>query len=205
MAWVLKTDLIYEDSVDPSVSDDFASGFQVGDDARNTVTGETFTCVGDGLWSSITKGLALKTFYETTGTALNKLLTPTYVTGVLDILDPNSLNPGNYFSLAATGIITYTGPDLTYVIGYSASGVNNINGSRSTGVHSIFISGVQSVKSERFTYHRSNGDGWDSGSYEGVYLLTSGDTIDLRSKENAAADAINLIESRTNLIIKSAS
>lgn len=58
MALVRTTDLIYEDSVDPTILDNFASGFKVGDDFRNTVTNKAFMCIGDGLWKDLANVLS---------------------------------------------------------------------------------------------------------------------------------------------------
>ena len=53
MALVRTSDLMYENNVDPTISENFASGFKVGDDFRNTVTNKVFMCTGDGIWSNL--------------------------------------------------------------------------------------------------------------------------------------------------------
>jgi hypothetical protein len=53
MALVRTSDLMYENNVDPTASENFAAGFKVGDDFRNTATNKVFMCIGDGVWSNL--------------------------------------------------------------------------------------------------------------------------------------------------------
>ena len=53
MALVRTSDLMYENNVDPTASENFAAGFKVGDDFRNVVTNKVFMCTGDGVWSNL--------------------------------------------------------------------------------------------------------------------------------------------------------
>lgn len=59
MALERTTDLIYQNNVDPTGSEDFAAGFTYGDDWRNTSSGEIFTCTGDGVWKNVTQFLTV--------------------------------------------------------------------------------------------------------------------------------------------------
>jgi hypothetical protein len=56
-------DTIWEDTVDPTVNDDSSIGLQVGDEWRNTSTGEVFfisdTSIGAAVWNSSTDRMSL--------------------------------------------------------------------------------------------------------------------------------------------------
>lgn len=54
MALVRTTDLIYENDIAPSGSDNFAAGFKVGDDWRHIITLDVYSCTGDGIWKNVT-------------------------------------------------------------------------------------------------------------------------------------------------------
>ena len=58
MAVVRTTDIIYEDSVAPTGAQNFAAGYRVGNDWRDTVTGITYYCTGDGVWINMTDSLS---------------------------------------------------------------------------------------------------------------------------------------------------
>ena len=58
MALVRTTDLIYENNVAPTGADNFAAGFKVGDDWRDTVTDNQYNCIGNGVWVNLTTALA---------------------------------------------------------------------------------------------------------------------------------------------------
>ena len=75
MAIVRKTGLIYEDAVAPTAAQNFAAGFQTGDDWRDTVTGIVYSCTGDGAWANITGALGGLT--SVTNAAMLALVTPT--------------------------------------------------------------------------------------------------------------------------------
>lgn len=110
-------------------------------------------------------------------------------------------NSGGVFSTAG-GVITYTGPNLTAKVSFSVSGVNNETGTRSTCRHSIFLNGSQLVRTERFTYHRTVGDGFDTAAFRGTIDLTNGMTIDLRSRINQTAEDVDMLLDRCNLLIE---
>lgn len=98
MALVRTTDLIYEDSVDPTILDNFASGFKVGDDFRNTVSGGTFTCIADGVWFNVTESLTgggpIGQYYQIAETSVLTSTTGGPVIGLT--LTTDNIPAGNY-------------------------------------------------------------------------------------------------------------
>lgn len=93
MALVRTTDLIYENNVAPSASDNFAAGFKYGDDWRLTTTGVIFTCTGDGVWVNVTdvitgqaNFLELNTALPTTTNSSWTVISTGYPNGLLTII-----------------------------------------------------------------------------------------------------------------------
>lgn len=108
---------------------------------------------------------------------------------------------GSSFSNAG-GVVTFSGDDGTRVkISYSISAVNNETGTRSTSVHALNVNGRQ-ARSERYGYHRTNGDGFDNPSYTGHYILNDGNTISIESNVRVNGEDVDVLLEQTNLIIE---
>lgn len=138
-------------------------------------------------------------FIEINGTGTYDLLANTNYQALN--LGNDVFNVGGAFS-NVNGVITYTGDTKVFEVGFSMSGVNNETATRSITHTSIFLNGNQEVRTERFAYHRSNGDGEGSSSYIGFIELSNNDKIELRSRLSDAEDDVDILLDRTNLILK---
>jgi hypothetical protein len=108
---------------------------------------------------------------------------------------------GGVFSSDSGGIL-FTGNDGTKAkISYSVSGVNNETGTRSTSVHALNVNGRQ-ARSQRYGYHRTNGDGFDNIKYSGIYTLNNGDLITVESNVRVNGEDVDMLLEESNLIIE---
>lgn len=110
MAVSRKTLLIYEDTVDPTGSENFSAGYQIGDNWRNTTSGQVFTCTGDGTWKNITQ-IAVSGTLIKTGTYTGDGTTSQAITGIG--FSPKYVKIWRRETVDNTGLVIFeTTPDI---------------------------------------------------------------------------------------------
>ena len=175
-------------------------------DPLNPVIDETITTLTDNQNGTITH-----VSEDGTSVTTQRILVDVSGTGTVDLtgtafqvldLGTDNLNSGSLFTNTA-GVLTYTGATAIAKLSYSISAVNNETATRSNASHALFVNGNQLVRSTKYTYHRNDGDGFDSACFNGVLTLNNGDTIDLRSSlVGGATDDVDILLEQTNLFIE---
>ena len=92
---------------------------------------------------------------------------------------------------------SYTGvDDVVIEADFAIFGKAVIN-QRSTALVCFFKNGQQVTRYETASYHRLTGDGWMTGTREGVFTMSTGDTISVRAKENNNGDNVEVDRPRS--------
>jgi hypothetical protein len=79
---------LYEETTDPTASENFAGGYVIFDRWLNTSTQEEYLCVADGVWKNTTSG--------GTGGTFNPVITSPTRNDILQYIAPNWVNKRRY-------------------------------------------------------------------------------------------------------------
>jgi len=115
-----ETDMIYVFAVDPTVNDDIFNGYTVGNDWKNSVTGEVFTCTdatnGAAVWNSVTDSITgeVNTIAGTIIIEPSAALNDTVVVNPTDNYNPAGFEVGgvikkSFLLVTHTGALVLTG------------------------------------------------------------------------------------------------